>query len=149
MQPLNYPTFKPLFKSIGQKKYIFDRFRKKFVTLNPEEWVRQHVANYLVDYQGVPVSLVAIESPIKYNNMHKRADIIVYTKRHVPGLVVECKAPEIKLSTETFWQVATYNMVLKAPYLLVTNGLESYLFCIDLQTNQMKELDKLPNFLEW
>jgi hypothetical protein len=149
MQVLNFPEFKAVFKTLGQKKYIFDNFRKKFVTLTPEEWVRQHVAHFLCSHQSVPIGLISLEVPMKFHSMNKRADIVVYNRNHQPGLLVECKAPDVSLKQETFQQIATYNFVLNASLLLVTNGIETYLFHIDFQNSNMNQLEKLPEFNQW
>jgi len=149
MQTINLPEFEPVFKTQGQKKYIFDSFRKKFVTLTPEEWVRQHWAHFLINFQSVPKTLLAVEASLTYNNMNKRCDILVYDKVHKPVLIVECKAPNVKIDEKTCWQIATYNFIHKAKYLIVSNGIEHFLFSVDFNANIISRLDNLPDFFDW
>lgn len=149
MQTINLPEFEPVFKTQGQKNYIFDSFRKKFVTLTPEEWVRQHWAHFLVNFQSVPKTLLAVETSLTFNNMKKRCDILVYDKLHKPALIVECKAPTVKIDDKTCWQIATYNFIHKAKYLIVSNGIEHFLFSVDFNNHKINRLDNLPDFFTW
>ncbi|MCO6495676.1 MAG: type I restriction enzyme HsdR N-terminal domain-containing protein [Bacteroidetes bacterium] len=149
MQEINLPGFSPLFKNSGQRKYIFDSFRKKFVTLTPEEWVRQHWAHYLLNNIGVPKGLIGIEVSLHANNMRKRADIVVFDKSQNPALIIECKAPGVQLTEQTCLQAANYNTVFKAKYLIVSNGLQHFLFAIDFENNVSMRLSELPHFENW
>jgi hypothetical protein len=149
MIELNLPIFDFKLKNQGQKKYIFDLVKKKFVTLTPEEWVRQHWIHFLVEYQSIPLSFLAIESAIKVNNMHRRADIVAYKKDLIPGLVVECKAPHIPINEDVVWQAAAYNQKIKAQFLVVSNGINHKLYRVDFEKNILCPLDKLPIFSEW
>ena len=148
-KPLNLPQIDVRLQMQGQNKYIFDSFRKKFVTFTPEEWVRQHVAAYLVSHYNVPRSFISIEYPLKVNRMLKRADIVVFNMDKSPGLVVECKAPEVKITEDIFWQASIYNLRLNANLLMVTNGLEHYFMKVDTNDQRVEFIDNLPVFLEW
>lgn len=149
MQAINLPEFTPLLKNSGQRKYIFDSFRKKFVTLTPEEWVRQHWLNFLVNFKAVPKGGVGVEVALKYNEMSKRADIVVFNKSQKPALIVECKAPHIELSEQTCMQIAHYNAVFKARFLIVSNGIQHFLFEVDFDANDYKRLTELPDYGAW
>ena len=115
-------------KKIGGKEMIFDPVRQKYVRLTPEEWVRQHFVQYLVQEQGVPQALVAVEMSFTYQGMQRRADIVVYDRQGKPLMMVECKASEVEVRQDVFDQVARYNKVVKARYLVVTKAsLEAFL----------------------
>src|SRR5690554_4551791 len=120
MQELNFPKYSFRLKNSENKSAIFDDIRKKFVILTPEEWVRQHVVRYLLKEKNYPVSLTNVEKVIKVNNLIKRYDIVIYNSDGSIFLLVECKAPHIKITQETFDQIARYNLALKAEYLMLT-----------------------------
>lgn len=149
MDKLNLPSFVFDIQTQGQKKHIFDTFRKKFVTLSPEEWVRQHWLRYLVDFKEVPKGLIAVETLVKLNGMNKRADVVVYGKTHKPHLIIECKAPNVEITSAVCWQIASYNFVLHAPLLIVSNGITHYVFYCDMEAQQIKAISELPSFKEW
>src|SRR5690606_24291040 len=128
MQELNFPKYSFRFKSNENKLAIFDEVRKKFILLTREEWVRQNVVQYLLQEKKYPKSLVNVEKLIKVNDLNKRYDIVVFKPDGSIFLLVECKAPTIKITQESFNQIARYNLVLMADYLMVTNGLQHY-FC--------------------
>jgi len=146
MQELNLPKYQFRFKEVADKIHIFDAFRKKYVLLTPEEWVRQNFLQYLLTEKKYPLSLIAVEAGLKYNQMQKRADVLVYDKQGQPFLLVECKAPEIKISQDTFDQVARYNMVFKVNYLVVTNGLDHFCCKMDYSDNSYRFLPEIPAF---
>jgi hypothetical protein len=100
--------------------------RMKWVVLTPEEWVRQHVLNYMVFHAGYPKGQLAVEVGLCYNNKKKRCDILVYNTFGKPFLIVECKAPQIVLTKETLFQIATYDYTLNSSFLVVTNGLTHF-----------------------
>ena len=114
--------------------------------LQPEEWVRQNFIQFLIHEKGFPASLIAIEKGLKLHELQKRADIVIYDKGLKPIVLIECKAPKIKINQEVFEQVARYNMVFKVPYLIVTNGLEHYCAKVDLSANSFQFLKELPNY---
>lgn len=128
MEPLNFPEFQFQVFDQEEKTWIYDIFRKKHVVLTPEEWVRQHVLMYLVRVKNYPQSLISVERMIAFNKLKKRFDAMVYGKDGKPFMLIECKAPEVNLSSETLFQIATYNMVFKVPYLFVSNGKQHLLF---------------------
>jgi hypothetical protein len=142
MQTLHLPPFAYKVKQIGQKVHIYDEIRRHFVVLTPEEWVRQHVVHWLVAEFAYPKSLMQIESGLRYNAMTKRSDLIVYDRAGQPFLLVECKAPDVPLTEATFAQAARYNSVVKAPYLLITNGLTHLVF--EITNAGIVELTQMP-----
>ncbi|MFQ5571013.1 MAG: type I restriction enzyme HsdR N-terminal domain-containing protein [Rhodothermales bacterium] len=144
MQPLNLPTYEFRTRQIGGKTMIFDSIRQKYVRLTPEEWVRQHFVHYLVQERGVPRALVAIEMGFMYQGMQRRADVVVHDRQGRPLLMVECKAPDVEIRQEVFDQVARYNKVVQARYLVVTNGLVHYCYVIDQAQHTCYFLDELP-----
>ncbi len=141
----NYPVQS---KTEGDQDWIFDRFRRKYVALTPEEWVRQHFLNYLVNELGYPKSLVKVERGLTVNKMDKRTDIIVYDREARPFLLVECKSAQVHLTDKAFNQLSVYNKVIKARYLVITNGLKHYCCCMDYSSNSYRFQSQLPVFGE-
>ena len=144
MQELNFPKYTFRFKSSENKLAVFDEIRKKFILLTPEEWVRQNVVQYLLNEKKYPKSLTNVEKVIKVNDLTKRYDIVVYNPNGSIFLLVECKAPNIKITQETFNQIARYNLVLKAEHLMVTNGLDHYFCKMDFENEKYIFLEELP-----
>ena len=126
------------------KWYIFDEIRKKKVILTPEEWVRQNFIQYINKEHKVPLSVMVLEKELDLNGQKKRADILVYDRDGKPFAIVECKASHVAISQDVFDQVARYNLVLKVPYLIVTNGLEHYYSLIDFEKKNFSFLKDFP-----
>jgi hypothetical protein len=148
IQKLNLPPFEINVKDTGKSRLIFDVVRKKFIALTPEEWVRQHFVNYLIEYKNFPIGLISLELPLKLNKNNKRSDIVVYNKNANPVIIIECKAPEIILGQEVFDQAATYNMKLKVQYLIVTNGLKHFCCKVDYVNKKYDFLNDIPEYNE-
>ncbi|MGV1011827.1 MAG: type I restriction enzyme HsdR N-terminal domain-containing protein [Flavobacterium sp.] len=146
MQKLQFPTYSFRFKNSENKIAIFDEIRKKFILLTPEEWVRQHVVQYLLQEKNYPKSYINVEKLIKINSLNKRYDIVVYQPNGELLLLIECKAPEVKINQETFDQIARYNLVLNAKYLMVSNGLNHYFCQMDFENEKYIFLEELPSF---
>lgn len=146
MQPLNFPEYSFRFKNSENKTAIFDVVRKKFVVLTPEEWVRQHVVQFLLSEKGVPQSLLNVEKQLKVHKLVKRYDVIVYKPDGSIYLVVECKAASIPITQETFDQIARYNLALKAEFLMVTNGMKRYYCMLDYEQEKYHFLKDLPAY---
>ena len=127
---------------------MLDVYRKRFVMLTPEEEVRQRFARYLVEEKGFPVSLVMTEYSLKLNKMSRRCDILVHKPAGNPAVLVECKAPEVKINQAVFDQAARYNLVFKVKYLMVTNGLKHYCCEIDFETQKVNFLHDIPTYNE-
>ena len=147
MQKLNFQQYDFRFKNSENKVSIFDEIRKKFIVLTPEEWVRQHVIHFLVQEKKYPKSLINVEKVIKINGLKKRYDAVVFNIDGSIHVLVECKAPEIKISQDTFDQIARYNMIMKAQFLMVTNGLNHYFCQMDFENEKYVFLPQLPEYL--
>ena len=146
MQALHFPAYEFRFKSRENAVHIFDPIRKKFVALQPEEWVRQHVIRYLMHEKNYPASLLGVERQIRVNSLVKRCDMVVYRTDASIHILVECKAPDQVISQHTFDQIARYNLQLNAGFLMVTNGL-SHFFCrLDRQRECYEFLQELPPY---
>jgi hypothetical protein len=146
MQQLNFPSYNFRFKNSENKVAIFDAIRKKFIILTPEEWVRQHVVHYLLEEKKYPKSHINVEKLLKVNDLKKRYDIVVFNPDGSIFILVECKAPEIKISQHTFDQIARYNLTLKAQFLMVTNGHNHYFCQMDFENEKYNFLKELPIF---
>ena len=146
MQNLNFPTYSLRLKNSENNTHIFDVIRKKFVVLQPEEWVRQHCIQFLIQEKNFPISLINVEKVVLINGLKKRYDIVVYNPNGSLALVVECKAPEVKITQATFDQIARYNLTLKASFLMVTNGLNHYFCTMNPNLESFEFLESLPNY---
>ncbi|WBX70544.1 type I restriction enzyme HsdR N-terminal domain-containing protein [Tenacibaculum retecalamus] len=146
MQKLNLPNYTFKLKSNENKTLIFDKWRKKYLVLTPEEWVRQHFVQFLIDEKKYPVSLIALEKQLTINNLKKRTDIVIFSSDGTPNIIVECKAPKIKIAQDTFDQIARYNLKLDANYLIVTNGLQHYFCKLDKENETYIFLEDIPDY---
>lgn len=143
---LNLPTCDLNVRRNGIKKEIFDSIRKRFVVLTPEEWVRQHFIQFLLNELHVPASLIGVETSLKYNGLSKRSDIVVYDRIGKPAMAIECKASTVKIDQKVFDQLARYNMVLNVSYLVVTNGMVHYCCQINKLDGSYSFLQEIPPF---
>jgi hypothetical protein len=134
-------------RRVEGREEVFDPVRKKYVALTPEEWVRQHFLQFLIVMKNFPPSLLSVESTIRYNKLSKRCDIVAFSASGKPILIVECKAPEIVIGQDVFQQIAMYNFTLKVRYLVVTNGMESYICIVDHEKGMISFLEDLPDFM--
>ena len=146
MQKLNFPSCAFKLKSSENKTLIFDIVRKKYVIVTPEEWVRQHVVHFLLKEKNYPISLIAVEKQLKINKRVKRTDIIVYNKQGTPEILIECKAPIVKITQTTFDQIARYNLSANSNFLMVTNGLAHYFCQIDAINETYIFLKGIPQY---
>jgi hypothetical protein len=146
MRQLNFKQYSFRFKNRENKPLIFDVVRKKFMVLTPEEWVRQNTIQYLIKELNIPLSLINVEKQIKLHGTTKRYDIVTFNTDGSIFLIVECKADSIKISQDTFDQIARYNLVLKSTFLMVTNGIDHYYCKIDLQNQRYSFLETLPEY---
>ncbi len=139
-----YPTPDFKMKQEDGKEFIFDEFRKRWLRLTPEEWVRQNFLQYLVQVKKYPASLIAVETEIRLNDLRKRCDIIVY-KDDKPWMIVECKEMNEKLNEAVLQQVLRYNISIPSNYLIITNGTSA--FCWELNNGRGKELNEVPDWI--
>ena len=123
---------------------VFDIIRKKWLHLSPEEWVRQNMIHYLL-LKKYPASLIAVEKEIKVGELTKRCDIVVYSRKALPFMIIECKEMNVPLSKKTLEQILRYHITLPADYLIVTNG--SYCFGFQKTENQFIETNEFPEYL--
>lgn len=144
MKDLNLPSYPLRFRELDGKKQVFDVIRKKFVALTPEEWVRQNFLWYLLNDKELPSGWCKIENKLVFNGLTRRSDILICNSIGEPRIVVECKAPEVALSAEVMDQIVRYNWVLKAPYIIVTNGLRHIACHIDHQNKSYSFLQEIP-----
>ena len=147
MQKLNLPEYSFRIKTTEGKTFIFDSLRKKFVRLTPEEWVRQNFVQFLITEKKYSVSLIAVETLVKVNNNPQRADLIIFDRSGTPLLVAEFKAPEVRIDQKAFDQIVRYNMQLKVPFLIVSNGLQHFCCKINYEDNSYEFLPEVPEFV--
>ncbi len=146
MQKLNLPTYDFRTKVVNEKTFIFDEIRKKFLVLTPEEWVRQNFMKYLILEKKYPASFFAIEKVVDLNGQQQRFDLLVYNRTGKPYLIVEFKAPSVKVSQAAFDQVVRYNMALKVDFIIVSNGLQHFICFIDYSKNSYEFLKEIPDY---
>lgn len=148
MDKLNLPEYQFNIKTENNKSLIFDEIRKQFVSLTPEEWVRQNFLKYLINEKHYPQSLIAVEKQIVLNGLLKRCDAVVYNKLAEPKVIVEFKAPQIKISEKVFEQISRYNFKLKVDFLIVSNGLQHFCCKVDYENFKTAFLKDIPTFNE-
>ena len=148
MQELNLPSYEFRLKKDDGQVRIFDEVRKKYVALTPEEWVRQHFIMYLINQKQVPAGLIILEKQLIMNKMSRRPDILIHNRQGEAVMIVECKAPEVNITQDTFDQVARYNSVLSVQYLVVTNGLQHFCCQMDYKGNTYRFLEDIPEYDE-
>ncbi len=148
MQQLNLPSCELKLKDEEGNRFVFDIVRKKYVVLTPEEWVRQHFIHLMINHLAYPKSLLKVESGLSYFKSAKRSDI---TLRQTDGnlfLMIECKAPDVKLNQKALNQVSVYNKELQAKYVALTNGLKHFIWAYDDQQEKYSQLQNFPKFEE-
>ena len=146
MIKLNLPEYSLKIIAKDGKYQVFDRIRKKYVALTEEEWVRQNFIHYLISEKNFPEQMMAVEASLKLHGMERRADIVVYGADAKPALIVECKASSVMISQEVFDQVARYNITLRVPHLIVTNGLVHFYCRIDHVKNTFAFVEDIPGY---
>ena len=143
---LNLPTFEMKVSGTRQQPKILDVLRRKYVAITPEEWVRQHFVHYLIEHKGYPASLLANEVKLKIGSKTLRADSVLYSTQLSPRMIVEYKAPHIKITQQTFDQIFAYNLLLKADYLVVSNGLSHYCCKQDADSQKYVFFEDIPTY---
>ncbi len=143
---LSFPSFEFRIEKINDKLMIFDVLRKKSVRLTPEEWVRQHLIRYLIEYRQYPKSMIRVESGLKYDKLLKRSDILVFGQDGNPWMVIECKSPDSKLDDKVIHQVAAYSRSLQVKYIGISNGLKHYCWEIDQDKQSTRSLGDFPEY---
>ena len=128
------------------KNYIFDRLRRRYVALTPEEWVRQHFVRFLLEHKGYPAALLANEVSLSLNGTAKRCDSVLYDRNAAPRMIIEYKAPHVEITQKVFSQISRYNMVLHVDYLVVSNGLHHYCCRMDYEHLSYTFLPDIPDY---
>jgi hypothetical protein len=146
MSSLNLPPFDYKLKKAEGKLWIFDIIRKKWIVLTPEEWVRQHFIHMLIEQKKYPRSLIRVEGGLQYNELQKRSDILVFSRDGAPWMLIECKAPEIRLSDKSVFQASVYNATLRAQYVAVSNGLMHLYAEVHWEKGTTTWIQELPEY---
>ncbi len=144
--PLNLPPFK--YKIIREKGMlkIWDIIRQRYIKLTPEESVRQHFVHWLINDLNYPSSLISNEIGIELNGTKRRCDSVVFNTKGVPSMIIEYKAPHIKITQSVFDQILHYNLVLQVPYLIISNGINHYCCLLNIHKREYTFLSSVPNF---
>jgi len=145
---LNLPTFDLNLTTDSESTYIFDPIRKKNILLTPEEWVRQHFINLLIKYLHYPKGLMNVESGLTYFKKTKRSDITINHRNKSVFMLIECKAPQIKIDKKTLNQISQYNKEISAQFICVTNGMKHFIWEYDTEKQQYSQLDSFPKYPE-
>lgn len=146
MIQLNLPEYNFSIKEEGNKQFILDKIRKKYVHLTPEEWVRQNFIRYLIEEKFYPLERLSVEKQIKVNNRIKRADIVFFDKTGQAEFIVECKAPTVALDEKTLMQAANYNLFYQCRYVFITNGLQHISFYLDRKSKSINMKQDIPDY---
>lgn len=148
MFALNLPYANTKIVVCNEKQMVFDFLRKRFVALTPEEWVRQQFTHFLVEHKGYPAMFIGNEITLSVGRLSRRCDSVVFNKSAEPVMIIEYKAPTVKITQKVFEQICSYNIALHAPYLTVSNGLQSYCCRIDKEANTYEFLKDIPAYGE-
>lgn len=146
MVQLNLPPYNIKVKNEDGRRKIFDILRRKYFVITPEEWVRQHFIHFLIDHKGYPVSLLANEVALSVGDKVIRADSVLYDKNLSPRMIIEYKAPHIKLTQKVFDQISAYNLLLHVDYLIASNGIETYICKMDYAQQTYVFLETVPDY---
>ncbi len=146
MPQLNFPSYKLKVRKTNGKLYVYEAIRRKYVRLSPEEWVRQHAVHYLLEELGYPHAMIKTESGHKYHTMLKRSDILVYDNTGSVYLLVECKAPTVRIDQKAMDQLSVYNQGYKAKYLALTNGLLHYVVHMTYENGGSRFIGAFPPY---
>ena len=146
MWQLNLPEYNFRIKKQDEKLQIFDSQRKRYVTLTPEEWVRQHFIRFIIEEKGYPAAHLAIEKQLNMNGMKKRCDAILYNSHAEPIMIIEFKAPNVPISQATFDQVAVYNSKLNVIFFIISNGIEHFCCRVNTKTARYEFFSEIPDY---
>lgn len=146
MQALNLPTYSFNIKPEGGRNFILDIIRRKYVALTPEEWVRQNFIHYLNKEKNYPLSLMSVETGFILYEVNKRSDILIYNRQGKAVALIECKAPEVKITHKVFEQIVRYNLKYELNILMLTNGLQHYCSRLNHIDHSTEFLKEIPSF---
>lgn len=145
---LNLPDSQLRIRTNAGKHEVWDSLRKKYVAFTPEEYVRQQFTKWLIDSLNYPASLMNNEISLKFNGMNRRCDTLVWNKAGKPVMIVEYKAPHVRIDQKAFDQIVRYNMVFHVRYLVVTNGMNHYCCRIDYEAGKCVFQSSVPDYQE-
>lgn len=145
---LNLPEASLNIKEADGRMQVFDILRRRYVALTPEEWVRQHFIHYLVNCKGYPIALLANEISLRVGLLQKRCDSVLYGKDAKPVMIIEYKASHINITQKVFDQICRYNITMRVPYLIVSNGLQHYCCHVDIEKGTYSFLSDVPEYGE-
>lgn len=143
---LNLPAFEVRLREENGQTKIFDILRRRYVTLTPEEWVRQHFVHYLIHYKHYPTMLLANEVPLRIGEKQIRADSVLFDKNLHGRMIIEYKAPDVRLTQKVFDQISAYNLLLHVDYLVVSNGLQTYACKMDYSAQKYVFIKEIPGY---
>lgn len=146
MQPLNLPQYEIKVAQRNGRLTIFDDLRGRHVALTPEEWVRQHFVHFLIDHRSYPAGLMANEVQLRVGEKHLRCDTLLYNRELQPQMIIEYKAPTVALTQRVFDQISAYNLLLRVPYLTVSNGMQHICCKMDYDTQTYHFLQEVPMY---
>jgi hypothetical protein len=132
----------------GSQYLIWDAWRKKQVVLTPEEWVRQHLLHHLVNDLNYPSTRIAVEMQIEVNGLKRRCDALVFDENGTPQMLIECKEPDVELSSEVVQQIAQYNAKLNTRWLLISNGIQHCMLHVDAISGTCSMHENILSFNE-
>ena len=147
MISLNLPSYKINVAERCGRRMIYDFLRRRYVALTPEEWVRQHFTHFLVEHRHYPAALLGNEITVQLNGVARRCDSVLYSRDGGrPRMIVEYKAPDVPVTQAVFTQISAYNSVLRADYLIVSNGLQHYCCHVDYAAMKVDFLSDIPSY---
>jgi hypothetical protein len=145
---INLPPYEIKLRKQNGRRQIFDFLRRRYVSLTPEEWVRQHFVHFLIEQKGYPKGLLANEVEQKIGDKKLRCDTLLYNKELRPRMIIEYKAPEIAITQRVFNQITVYNFLLHVDYLIVSNGRQHYCCRMDYEKGEYTFLQDIPHYTE-
>jgi hypothetical protein len=143
---INLPPYEIKLREKNGQRQIFDFLRRRYVSLTPEEWVRQHFVHFLIEKKGYPKGLLANEVELRVGDKKLRCDSLLYNKELQPQMIIEYKAPHIEITQRVFDQITVYNFLLHVDYLIVSNGIQHYCCRMDYKKNSWEFLREIPNY---
>ena len=146
MQELNLPKTDLKIITKDGKLHVFDVFRRKYVALTPEEWVRQQFVHFLIGQKGYPAECIGNEISINLNGTKKRCDTVIYDGNAQPTMIVEYKSPQVEITQQVFEQISRYNIKLRVKWLIVSNGLQHYCCKIDYESGTYQFVEEIPAY---
>lgn len=143
---INLPSYEIKLRERDGRREIFDFLRRRYVALTPEEWVRQHFTHWLVEHKSYPKGLLANEVELRVGEKRLRCDTILYNNVLRPLMIIEYKKPDVSITQRVFDQIVSYNMLLRADYLVVSNGVRHYCCRMDYAGGSYEFLRDIPEY---